>query len=78
MTNWKRGREGEPKEVQHLTSLFKMWIKTLFGESSTFRETEVNMAGATKLRKVSGATTFAVLGENKFWKQNSLASDGST
>lgn len=52
--------------------------KTLSGKSSTFRETEVNVAGATKLRKVFGATIFVVLGESKVWKQNSKGSNGST
>lgn len=43
-------------------------------ESSSFREIEVNMAGATK--KV---TTFVVLVENKVWKPGSrLAGKWST
>lgn len=45
-------------------------------ESSSSREVEVNMAGATKDIKV---TTFVVLVENKVWKQGSrLANKWST
>lgn len=68
------GRELEEGDLQHLTSFFK--IEHSVWESSSSREIEVNMAGATKDMTV---TTFVVLVENKIWKQGSrLASEWST
>lgn len=68
------GRELDEGDLRHLTSFFK--IEHSVWESSSSREIEVNMAGATKDMKV---TTFVVLVENKVWKQGGrLASQWST